>query len=150
MNGNGTSQAATDDPGGALSGKDKMAVEKIWGTARALYRDDQTELFRITARRGGYSSRHQHRHKANGFLVVRGRLLLVCYRGGTQTRQVLTPDDGLHVVEAGIDHRFIALEEPTTAYEFYYATTGRTADPRDIVRRDQGGVIQGSVDQIPW
>ena len=114
-------------------------TEKAWGTARALYRDEHVELSRIHIVRGGYCSRHRHEHKDNGFLVVEGRLLLICYHADGRTERVLAPGDGLYTIAAGVDHRFLCLAEDTVAYELYCAEAGRALDPWDIVRADGGG-----------
>ena len=106
---------------------------KIWGSSQVLYRDRRLELVRATICRGGYCSRHHHRFKSNGFCVGRGRLLLIVYEGGKATRWTLVPDGRLTVVAAGVDHRFVALEEETQLYELYTAVEGAALDPEDIV-----------------
>lgn len=116
---------------------------KHWGTNQVLYRDEHVELVRAVIRRGGYSSRHLHRGKDNTFRVVRGRLLLITYLDDFWPRCTLEPFDGLYTFPAGIEHRFVALDDNTVLYELYHAVDGRPPSPDDIVRRDCGGILAG-------
>ncbi len=125
------------------------AQAKLWGTTELLCADECVELWRLTIRQGGYSSRHLHQSKSNGFLVVCGRLMVICYLDQTQQRKVLDPAAGICFVPAGVEHRFLALEEATTVYEIYYATPNAIIRQSDIVRRDGNGVFTGNAQDFP-
>jgi hypothetical protein len=78
----------------------------------------------------------------------------------------LAPGDPPQIIPAQLEHRFIILEQRTVAYEIYWAASGGSIDPDDIVRRDEGGclpmVFEGSSgnpgagrrcswnDELPW
>ena len=141
----GVSDVAAALPGQA----DVSVVRSAWGITRLLYLDDRIELTRLAIRRGGYSSRHHHRSKTNAFLVVQGRLLVITYAGADQTRRILTPSDGIHMIPAGAEHRFVALEDATVAYELSYATPGSTIRRSDILRLDCNGVFDGDASAFP-
>lgn len=115
--------------------------DTAWGSARELYRDERVELTRIFLRYGGYSSRHKHQDRVNAFLVVHGRLAVLCYQGEQPDCRILTAEDGLYRVDAGVEHRILALLEETIAYEFYYIMGGGRGEARAIERRDQGGIL---------
>jgi len=53
----------------------------------------------------------------------------------------LTAEDGLYRVDAGVEHRILALLEGTIAYEFYYVMGGGPSEARAIEGRDQGGIL---------
>ncbi|NLX96473.1 MAG: cupin domain-containing protein [Rhodopirellula sp.] len=114
---------------------------KLWGFSLPLYRDDEIEVVRIRAWRGGYSSRHHHCEKDNLFFVTNGRLSIVSYGPQGPTKEILEPGAVLRV-PAGVSHRFVALDD-AVAYEFYRATTDRFLRAGDIVRQDVGGIVDG-------
>jgi len=125
------------------------AISKPWGIAQVLYGDQYVELWRLAICQGGYSSRHKHRFKSNGFLVADGRLLVITYEGQQQVRKMLGGSDGVYFVPAGVEHRFLAVEDATTVYELYHAAPGCTLRRPDIQRRDDNGVFIGNVDEFP-
>ena len=136
------------DHDGHCQGQPEGPSAKVWGSSQRLHLDRHSELARLVIRRGGYCSLHRHRGKANAFLVVQGRLLVMWYRNGRRRHRRLAAGDGLWTVPAEVEHRFLALEEPTVAYEFYYSVHGRPLDPADIVRRDEGGVLPHAPQQV--
>ena len=114
---------------------------KVWGTTQCLFRGNNVELHRITVRKGGFSSKHQHAHKFNKFVVESGSLEVVIYRedAGRIIEDVTTLRAGDSTyVEPGLFHRFQALEE-TTALEVYWVQL----DQGDIFREDVGGIEGG-------
>lgn len=118
----------------------KAATEKAWGISVPLYKDQHIEVVKISVRRGGYSSQHKHLYKDNIFWVIRGRIIVIRYTNASPVENVLTPRDGMFSVPAGIEHRFIALEDDTVVYELYCATEEHEVESSDIIRRDQGGI----------
>ena len=123
-------------------------IEKPWGTSRLLFADASVRLVEIAVRRGGYCSRHRHQHQDNALLVVRGRLLLICFEPGGPAKTILNRHKGLYTVAAGMEHRFVCLEEDTLAYEVYYARNGGRPDEADIVRCDESGSLR-TVSALP-
>lgn len=140
-------QISVNRQGISADGSGDMTL-KTWGLSRNLYEDEQVELVHIIVRRGGYSSRHKHQYKHNAFFVVRGRLLLCCYGSGGVRRHILSSHDGPYSVPAGTEHRFVAMDSNTIAYEFYIAIPGDPIDPSDIVRCDRGGIAVGDLDEF--
>jgi quercetin dioxygenase-like cupin family protein len=113
--------------------------KKLWGTAYPLYLADDLEVVAIDIQQGGYSSDHCHRAKHNAFFVLQGRLRVTIEPG----REVdLTPQSSPLEIQAGVRHRFLALE-PTRALEVYRSAPGETVDRADIVRFDEGGLARG-------
>ena len=125
-------------------------VRKAWGSSYHVYRDRFLEVISIEARLGGYSSRHRHNHKSNAFLVARGALRITLYEGEDRMDRVITVCNGPFVIPAGLDHRFLSLEDGTLAYEFYAALPGHVVDEFDIVRSDRGGVLQSNSCEKPY
>jgi mannose-6-phosphate isomerase-like protein (cupin superfamily) len=117
-------------------------IHKAWGAMRTIYRDRRHEVVQFSAVDGGYSSLHRHRHKDNTFAVVRGCLALLILDADDCPREVLVVDGGIYTVPAPLRHRFVSLG-PTTGYEVYAAVGGHAIDPGDIIRADQGGLLDG-------
>lgn len=82
-------------------------------------------------------SMHRHRHKANAFLMVSGRLRIVVEKSDYDLTDVtdLTAGDCC-VVQPGEYHRFEA-ETDVVCFEVYFPP----AVTRDIERRDCGGDV---------
>lgn len=114
---------------------------KVWGWTKPLYFGNNTEVHEVKIKKDGYCSRHQHKHKANQFYVMSGKLKVIIwkdYGNGNELEDVTVLGEGEScVVPPGDDHRFIALED-THALEIYYVQL----DASDIQRVDHGGVFQ--------
>ena len=52
---------------------------KIWGKTQDIFKNANFELHRIEAKKGGYCSKHQHKHKFNAFYIERGKLKITVY-----------------------------------------------------------------------
>jgi quercetin dioxygenase-like cupin family protein len=117
--------------------------EKVWGWSYPLLLTEDIEIVKIEVRHGGYSSRHAHKNKANMFFVLSGVLQVITYLKNTedydQIRFLHREGDAFQVA-AGIFHRFRALA-PTVAIEVYRPTGTGKLDPNDIIRSDEGGLL---------
>ncbi len=113
---------------------------KVWGWTKPLFCDNNVEVHEIFAKKNGYCSRHEHRHKANQFYVMSGKLKVIVWKNyGRETLEdvtILGPGESC-VVPPGDDHRFVVLED-CHALEIYFVKL----DPADIARVDHGGVYQ--------
>lgn len=120
-----------------------MSVEpKLWGWTETLSTHELHTAHRVDIRAGGYSSRHKHEGKWNGFHCIRGTLLVEVFVKGHQQveHHLLQPGDSFQV-NAGLVHRMSAPSGPVTAIETYWPTArSGWVDPDDIVRLDEGGI----------
>lgn len=106
---------------------------KVWGATSEVFVTPMFELHQITVDAGHRCSRHLHRTKYNGFLVLSGSLEVTVWQPtGTVDVTVLGPNDNM-IVPPGVDHQFRALEK-TRAIEAYW--TELRGD--DIVRVNTG------------
>lgn len=109
---------------------------KIWGNTKTLFNQNNVEIARIEAVKGGYCSEHKHEHKYNLFFVESGKMEVVIYRPDAdaiiEDRIILDKGESTYV-EPGLYHKFSALED-TVAYEIYWVELNE-----DIVRRVVGG-----------
>lgn len=115
-----------------------VATEKAWGTTETVYIDAECRVDRVIVRQGGYCSRHVHHHMCNGFVVVRGVLLVDVEDRDTR---YLTAEDGAYFVPAGCVHHFRAISD-AIALEIYRAKPDRVIDPADIHRLSEGGIAE--------
>lgn len=116
-----------------------VSTQKLWGENRSIFCGHAVEVHHASIRRGGYSSQHRHRAKANDFYVVSGELEILVY---TDKGHVIPLER--HVLKAGqkmttppnLWHRFNALTD-VELIETYWL---HTIDPADIDRHDVGGL----------
>ncbi len=113
---------------------------KIWGTTSVLFDKNNVEIDRIFVKKGGYCSKHKHKHKYNMFYVESGLLEVTIYRqdaNKTIKDVTLLPGGGSTYVEPELYHKFYAKED-TVAYEFYWIELSAEDIQRDVV----GGIIE--------
>lgn len=123
-------------------------IEKTWGTAQTIYRDEHREVVLIRARAGESCSVHRHKGKHNGFIVLSGVLTVRHFLSEESfnwkfTREVfraiervcykLSPTMNPHIAPAGHLHQFTA-ETDVVALEIYEALPCTKLDPDDIER----------------
>lgn len=116
-----------------------MIEGKLWGTTRTLQANAVFSLHAAEVKAGFRCSRHLHRHKHNGFLVVSGQLSVrVWPEGGPAGGDVtaLGPGDWTDV-PPGVWHRF-ECQADTLLIEAYWPAG---VDGADIVRADIGGTL---------
>lgn len=112
-----------------------MKVGKVWGTTELIIATPLFEQHLLEIKAGGYSSKHGHRTKINGFLVTSGTLLIRVWRSPLGPDETILKAGQATRVEPGIRHQFEALE-PCVCVETYWAEY----TPDDIERDDIGGM----------
>ena len=109
---------------------------KVWGTTQLLFSKNNVEFHRITAAKGGYSSKHLHEHKFNAFYVESGKLMITTWKNDYDlVDKTVVTSAQTTVVPPGEYHMFEALED-TVAYEIYWVDLPE----KDILREDCGGL----------
>jgi tellurite resistance-related uncharacterized protein len=116
--------------------------EKAWGATKCLVRGNNFEVHELHAKKGGFSSRHQHR-KWNRFHVMAGKLKVEEFTPPAESNgrpvfvadRILDQGDFYEVAPEKI-HRFVALED-SHVLEVYWQVA---IDPNDIRRFDEGGL----------
>lgn len=112
---------------------------KVWGTTQLLFSKNNVEFRRITAAKGGYSSKHLHAHKFNAFYVESGKLMITTWKNDYDlVDKTVVTSAQTTVVSPGEYHMFEALED-TVAYEIYWVDLPE----KDILRDNCGGVKDG-------
>lgn len=116
-----------------------MIQGKVWGYTCPLFFKNNVELHFVKIKKGGYCSKHLHKHKFNQFIVFDGSLKVTVwkdYGDGFPLQDVtVIGKDQACVVPPGEFHKFEALED-TTALEVYWIELSQN----DIVRQDHGGL----------
>jgi len=118
---------------------------KEWGWFQTIYTDARLEVVQISVLPGGFSSIHRHLHKSNEFWPGQNVIELTVYDDDElrhSRRYNLTPGDEPFVIPAGQWHSFTA-PQGIIACEVYRADPGKIIDPRDIERRNKGGLLSG-------
>ncbi len=111
---------------------------KVWGETRPLFNKNNVEVHYLDIKKGGYCSKHLHKHKYNKFIVIKGKLKVSIWKDyGTETLEDISiiQSSGECTVPPGDYHRFQALED-TQAFEIYWIELSDS----DIVREDHGGM----------
>lgn len=111
-------------------------LSKLWGTNRCIFADVNLEVHHAHILKGGYSSRHHHKIKANDFYVLEGSLRVLVYNNDGSVASTVVLDAGMQfAIPAGVEHRFEAITD-VELIETYWTSL----DPSDIVRADEGGL----------
>ena len=109
---------------------------KVWGKTQDIFKNSNFELHRIEAKKGGFCSKHQHKHKYNAFYIEKGKLKITVYETDYDLVDETTVSTGeLTVVVPGLFHSFEALEN-TICYEIYWGKFSHD----DIQRNNTGGL----------
>lgn len=121
--------------------KEVPATIKLWGENHPISLTESFELHHATIREGGFSSRHKHERKFNLFYVVTGALHLYIYDADSDKprESILLTSRERYTVPPGVFHRFEAMTN-VELLESYWVSEG-TVDPNDIVRTDEGGIL---------
>lgn len=117
---------------------------KVWGITTPLFNKNNVELHIIKIKKGGFCSKHLHKHKYNRFIVLEGQLKISIWKDyGTETLEDVSILDHSQecTVSPGDFHKFEALED-TTALEIYWVELSTN----DIARLDHGGIKNGASD----
>lgn len=108
---------------------------KVWGQTSKIFGENNVEVHRIDAHEGGYSSMHMHAHKVSMFYVERGLLEVTIEKSYGLTDVTLLEAGQSTTIQPGEYHKFRAFKD-SVCYEIYWVTL----DPKDIIRRDSGGI----------
>ena len=108
---------------------------KVWGQTQDIFKNSNFELHRIEAKKGGYCSKHQHKHKYNAFYIESGKLEITIYETDYDLidKTIISSGD-LTIAKPGTFHKFEALED-TICYEIYWVELNHN----DIERKNVGG-----------
>lgn len=111
---------------------------KIWGSTSTIFYKNNVKIARITIKKGGYCSTHEHLHMNNMFYVEKGKLEVLIYRKDAnetiEDKTILEPGN-MTYVEPLVDHCFRALED-SVAFEIYWVELNEN----DINRKNVGGI----------
>ena len=108
---------------------------KIWGKTQDIFKNSNFEIHRIEAKRGGFCSKHKHKHKYNAFYIEKGKLKVTVYENDYDlVDETIISTGEMTTAKPGTFHRFEALED-TICYEIYWVQL----NPNDIHREDVGG-----------
>ena len=89
-----------------------MIAGKVWGETENVFSNHNFEFHRIRVDKGGFCSKHLHKHKYNGFYVEEGVLVVSVWKSGYDLVDKTTICSGqFHVVPPQEYHQFEALEE---------------------------------------
>jgi mannose-6-phosphate isomerase-like protein (cupin superfamily) len=109
---------------------------KVWGQTELLMQHPSFEIHRIETNKGGFCSKHLHKHRYNAFYVESGKLLIRVWKNDYDlVDETIISTGEICTVAPGEYHQFECLED-TVAFEYYYMPT---FDNADIVRESVGG-----------
>ncbi len=109
---------------------------KVWGKTKDIFKNANFELHRIEAKKGGFCSKHQHKHKYNAFYIEKGKLKITVYETDYDlVDETLVKTGQITTCPPKEYHKFEALED-TIAYEIYWVELNHD----DIEREDVGGI----------
>ena len=118
--------------------------QKCWGTTRLVTESQFYSLHELTLLKGGFSSFHFHKKRANRFKVLYGVVRVVWSYGWRISFTDLSPDNVLDLPSL-VPHQFQVLESGTMLEE-YYSDRGGEIDVSDIERLTVGGMRDWPMD----
>ena len=108
---------------------------KVWGKTQQLFQNSNFELHRIEVKKGGFCSKHQHKHKFNAFYIEQGKLKVIVYENDYDLiDETIISTGEMTIAKPRTYHRFEAIED-TICYEIYWVELSHN----DIQRVDVGG-----------
>ena len=108
---------------------------KVWGSTKPLFCKNNVEIHRIETNKGGFCSKHLHKHKYNLFYIESGKLKITAWKNDYDLiDETIISAGEATCVPPGEYHTFEALED-TTAYEIYWVELSS----KDIERENCGG-----------
>jgi mannose-6-phosphate isomerase-like protein (cupin superfamily) len=113
---------------------------KVWGETSPLFSHNNVELHYAKINKGGYCSKHCHKHKSNRFIVLSGALKVTIwneYCDETLEDVSILGAGEECTVPPGKYHQFEALEN-CVILEVYWVDL----DQNDIVRKNHGGMAK--------
>jgi mannose-6-phosphate isomerase-like protein (cupin superfamily) len=111
-----------------------MKAGKIWGQTELIHANGVLEFHRIEFKKDVACSKHQHKHKWNGFFVESGKMLVKVWQKDYDLvdETILNAGDFTRV-KPGVYHQFIGKKDGV-AFELYWAEF----DHNDIKRESVG------------
>lgn len=110
---------------------------KVWGKTSPLFNKNNVEIHAIKINRGGFCSKHAHKHKYNKFIILEGELKITVWKdygtGILEDVTILVAGQEC-TVSPGDYHMFEAKQE-THALEIYWVEI----NDNDIIRENVGG-----------
>ncbi len=118
-----------------------MSTEtKAWGRVHHVFDNDRAAVSVLHVEKGGYSSRHFHRHRVNRFVVVSGSIDVVLYSPTPSHHELVRTRlqaGDVYDVTSNVVHRFEVVESGIVV-EVYWPDARLSAE--DIERLDVGGM----------
>lgn len=111
--------------------------DKIWGRTREIIATEYYSKHELLLSAGGYCSLHYHRHRANKFTLLAGKVEIVEFYGPSHSITTLTPGM-IYCVPSCVAHMFIVYKDGEMIEE-YYSDRGGIVDNSDIIRLSEGG-----------
>lgn len=112
-----------------------MIQGKVWGYTCPLFNKNNVELHYAKIKKGGFCSKHLHKHKFNQFIVFDGLLKVTIWKDYGLEDVTMVGKDQNCIVAPGEFHQFEALQE-STILEIYWVDL----NINDIIREGQGGM----------
>ena len=111
-----------------------MKAGKIWGQTELIHANGVLEFHRIEFKKDVACSKHQHKHKWNGFFVESGKMLVkVWQKDYDLVDETILEAGDFTQVKPGKIHQFEGIEDGV-AFELYWAEFSHD----DIVRETVG------------
>jgi len=108
---------------------------KFWGNTQCIFVGPISETHFLTIKKGGFCSKHRHRHKWNRFFLISGKLSIKIYRD--EGEDVTELKEGQFTdVPPDVYHEFNCTED-ALCLEIYWTNS---LDPTDIQRENYGGM----------
>lgn len=108
---------------------------KVWGSTQELFFKNNVEIHRIETKKGGFCSKHKHRHKYNAFFVESGSIKVKVWKNDYDLVDEITLSKGdMTTVKPGEFHLFESVED-SVVYEIYWVELLKD----DIDRETVGG-----------
>lgn len=120
-----------------------MKQGKVWGVTQPIMVTPLVELHKVTANAGTHCSKHMHKHKYNGFYVVKGFLDIVVWKNDYDLVDITRLKEGEFTSVPPCEYHEFRVPNSSTNktgqvefLEIYYLTP---INPHDIVRENVGG-----------
>ena len=116
---------------------------KAWGCTWPVIETESYGRYALEVVKGGYSSIHYHRERANRFLVREGTIVVWTFYGNRILQSEPITDGGSFDVPSLVVHAFAVLE-PGRVVEEYWADRHGCVSRDDIVRLCHGGRVENT------
>ncbi len=117
---------------------DDVTDNKIWGYTDLVFGTKRFSKHFLQINENSYCSLHFHKHRANEFEVISGKLEIISFYGPVIDRVILTPGNR-HIVHSLVPHLFYAHEKTIAVEEYFPDRDMDTIQESDIIRIIPGG-----------